>query len=236
MSLKNSRALTWLVAMMVVVVVSGCGESPDAQKKKQQAEVEKAVDEVSQVSGESEDDSATCGKLKSLLGALPQVTSMDGLSMSYRGCESPMTANLQFEDGGHGIYYTVSVLRTDMADLPGQGDHWQGLLDMNRQAIESLISTQKAMMAVGSKPVAKGAVDPLTDEERARLPRQVRLPNGAEATIYNESQDWTLVSLMKDRYVLRIDLLNYLDKLPDTDSAQAQLLSKVAEIDFSKLP
>lgn len=218
-----------------LVLVSGCDKAPDIKKVNQDAEVAKAVYEVAGVSGQSADEQTDCGKLSYLLSALPSVAEIDGLKESYRGCESPMTANLQFEDDDKAVYYTISVLQTEMADLPGQGDHWQGLLDMNRQAIESLIRTQEAMIEVGSKPVTSGAADPLTESERARLPRQVKLPNGADAMIYNEDEDWALVSLMKDRYALRVDLLNYTDKAPDSEAAEAALMSKVAEINFAVL-
>lgn len=232
---KHGVAISFIL-LASLSALSGCDNSPEHKQAQQDAEVEKMVDEVAGVSGESEDDSSACGKLAKLLAALPATQSMDGLDESYRGCESPMTANLQFEDDDKGIYYTVSVLKTELADLPGQGAHWQGLLDMNRQAIESLISTQKSMIEVGKKPVASNGTDPLSAEERARLPSQVKLPNGADATVYSEGEDWALVSLMKDRYVLRIDLFNYADQLPDTKSAESLLMAKVAEINFADLP
>ncbi|MBQ0754084.1 MAG: hypothetical protein KBT87_04785 [Gammaproteobacteria bacterium] len=218
-----------------LALVSGCDNGPDTKQTNQDAEVASAVDEVARVSGQSADEQLDCGKLSYLLSALPSAVKIDGLEEVYRGCESPMTANLQFEDDEKAVYYTISVLQTEMADLPGQGDHWQGLLDMNRQAIESLIRTQEAMIEVGNKPVTSGAADPLTESERARLPRQVTLPNGANAMIYNEDEDWALVSLMKDRYALRIDLLSYADMAPDSDAAEAALMSKVAEINFAVL-
>lgn len=218
-----------------LIFVSGCDNGPDTKQADQDAEVAKAVGEVAGVSGESADEQMDCGKLSYLLSALPSLTAIDGLEESYRGCESPMTANLQFEDDDKAVYYTISVLQTEMADLPGHGEHWQGLLDMNRQAIESLISTQEAMIEVGNKPVTSGAADPLSENERARLPRRVTLPNGADAMVYNEGEDWALVSLMKDRYALRIDLLNYIDVAPDGDAAESSLMSKVAEINFAGL-
>jgi|GEM_PF-3616600 len=222
-------------ALACTLVLSACDNSPEARQAKQDAEVAKLVSEVSAVAGASEDDSGACGKLAPLLGALPKAETMDGLGLSYRGCESPMTANLTYESEAEGIYYTVSVLRAEMADLPGENQHWQGLLDMNRQAIESLIATQRAMMDVGSKSVASGAADPLSAEERARLPRSVKLPNGADAVLYNEGDDWSLVSVMKDRYVLRIDLLNALGKAPDSAAAEKMLLAKAAEINYASL-
>lgn len=224
-----------IVAVVAAILLSGCDQSPDAKQAAQDAEVAKVVDAVADVAGDSEDDSGDCGKLSHLLGALPHADTMDGLTVSYRGCESPMTANLTYESEAEGIYYTVSVLKAEMADLPGESQHWQGLLDMNRQAIESLIATQKAMIEVGGKPVGASAVDPLTAEERARLPRLVTLPNGAEAMLYNEGEDWSLVSVMKDRYVLRIDLLNALNKAPDSATAQKLLLAKAAEINYASL-
>jgi len=232
----NSSSLVGVGLFLgAIALVSGCDNAPDTKQANQDAEVAKAVDEVAGVSGESADEQTDCGKLGYLLSALPSAAVIDGLEESYRGCESPMTANLQFEDDEKAVYYTISVLHTDMADLPGQGDHWQGLLDMNRQAIESLIRTQEAMIEVGNKSVTSGAADPLTESERARLPKVVKLPNGADAMIYNEEEDWALVSLMKDRYALRVDLLNYVDTAPDIETAEIALMSKVAEINFAAL-
>lgn len=238
---KRVGRLGLSVFFVALALVAGCdnapgdGNRPDTKQAAQDARVAEVVDEVASVSGESADEQADCGKLSYLLSALPSITKVDGLEESYRGCESPMTANLQFEDDDKAVYYTISILKKDMADLPGEGDHWQGLLDMNRQAIESLIRTQEMMIEVGNKAVTEGAADPLSASERARLPRQVQLPNGAEGTIYNEGDDWTLVSLVEDRYALRIDLLNYVDNAPDSEAAERALMARVAEINFARL-
>lgn len=234
MSIISNRHVFGVVLMAVAALnMSGCDNSPDVKQARQ--DVEAAVSEVAGISGESTDERKDCGKLSGLLMALPPVHMIDGLQESYRGCESPMTANLQFEEGGKGVHYSISVLNADMADLPGRGEQWQGLLDMNRQAIESLIKTQEVMIDVGSQPISEGVIDPLTEQERARLPRQVTLPNGASGMIYNEGEDWTLVSLMKDRYALRIDLLNYVPLVPSASEAEPMLMSKVAEINFAEL-
>ena len=232
-----SRGFSGALVLAVALAASGCDQAPeDKPVVEQQGDVEALVSEVAQVAGESEDDSAVCGRLATLLEALPQAAEMDGMAETYRGCESPMTANLQYESDQRAIIYTLSVLRAEQADLPGQGDTWQGLLDMNRQAIESLIATQQAMMDVGGKDVVKGAPDPLTEEERDRLPRTLVLPNGASATLFSDGSDWTLVSLMQDRYILRIDLLGYLSQAGDTDAAEKLAMARVADIDFARLP
>lgn len=231
------KGFAGVLVLATVLAASGCDQSPeDKPAVGQQGDVEALVSEVAQVAGESEDDSAVCGRLATLLDALPQAPQMDGLAETYRGCESPMTANLQYESEQRAIIYTLSVLHVEQADLPGQGDTWQGLLDMNRQAIESLIATQQAMMDVGGKDVAKGAPDPLTEEERDRLPRTLVLPNGASATLFNDGGDWTLVSVMQDRYILRIDLLGYLSQAGNTDAAEKLVMARVADIDFARLP
>ena len=224
-----------LVLAAAAVSLTGCDNSPESKQAKQDAEVAEVVQQVSAVAGKGEDGTGDCGKLASVLQALPAAESMDGLPVAYRGCESPMTANLVYENSDEGINYTVSVLDVTMADLPSGDQQWQGLLDMNRQAIESLIATQRAMMEVGSKPVASGAQDPLSEAERARLPRTVKLPNGAEGVLYNEDSDWSLVSIMKDRYVLRIDLLNAVGKAPDSITAERMLMAKAAEINYASL-
>lgn len=234
--MNKHTLLTLLTASCLVALLFGCDQSPAPAEPGNPQVVADAVDAVSAVAGESEDDSAICGKLEPLLSALPATNAVDGLAESYRGCESPMTANLQYEDAGRGIYYTISVLRAEQADLPAEGEHWQGLLDMNRQAIESLMATQQAMIEVGRKPVVAGAADPLSETERARLPREVVLPNGATGLMFNDGQDWTLVSLMKDRYILRVDLLNYMSQADNTDAAEALLMARVADIDFARLP
>lgn len=224
-----------LLAVAVTASLAGCDNSPDAKQAKQDAEVAEVVEQVSAVAGKGEDGSADCGKLASVLQALPSAESMDGMPVAYRGCESPMTANLIYESNSEGINFTVSVLDIKMADLPSSDAQWQGLLDMNRQAIESLIATQRAMIDVGNKPVASGAQDPLSEAERARLPKAVKLPNGAEGVLYNEDNDWSLVSIMKDRYVLRIDLLNAIGKVPDSTTAERMLMAKAAEINYASL-
>lgn len=232
-----SKGFSCALVLAALLAASGCDQPPeDKPVVGQQGDVEALVGEVAQVAGESEDESAICGRLATLLAALPTVGEMDGLTESYRGCESPMTANLQYEDDQRAIVYTLSVLRAEQADLPGQGDIWQGLLDMNRQAIESLIATQQAMIDVGGKNIAEGAPDPLTREERDRLPRQLVLPNGASATLFNDGKDWTLVSLMQDRYILRVDLLGYLPQADNTAAAEKLVMARVADIDFARLP
>ena len=231
------KTLSGVLVLTLLSVGSGCDQAPgDKPVLEQKDDVEALVNEVAQVAGESEDDSSVCGRLGALLQALPQTPEMDGLPETYRGCESPMTANLQYENEQRAIIYTLSVLRAEQADLPGEGDIWQGLLDMNRQAIESLITTQQAMIDVGGKTVAEGAPDPLTQEERDRLPRTLVLPNGAPATLFNEGEDWTLVSLMQDRYILRVDLLGYLPQADNSSAAEKLLMARVADIDFARLP
>jgi len=232
-----AKGFSGALVLAALLAASGCDQAPeDKPVVEQQGDVEALVSEVAEVAGESEDDSAVCGRLATLLAALPQASEMDGLAESYRGCESPMTANLQYEDDQRAIIYTLSVLRAEQADLPGQGDTWQGLLDMNRQAIESLIATQQAMIDVGGKNVSAGAPDPLTEEERDRLPRKLVLPNGASATLFNDGKDWTLVSLMQDRYILRVDLLGYLPQADNTGAAEKLVMARVADIDFARLP
>lgn len=231
MASRFTHVCAWVT---LAALVAGCDKAPE-QDEARQAAVDEAVSEVARVAGEDADESGDCGKLGYLLETLPGGETVDGLSRSYRGCESPMTANLQYEDEQRGIYYTISILDAEMADLPGQADAWQGLLDLNRQAIEGLINTQLDLIQVASQPMAPGAPHPLSDIERARLPREVKLPNGAQGVIYNEGEDWTLVSLIRDRYALRIDLLNAATQLADTTAAETALMARVADINFAGL-
>src|SRR5690606_898884 len=89
-----AKGFSGALVLAALLAASGCDQAPeDKPVVEQQGDVEALVSEVAQVAGESEDDSAVCGRLATLLAALPQASEMDGLAESYRGCESPMTAN-----------------------------------------------------------------------------------------------------------------------------------------------
>lgn len=201
-----------LSAVAVQPVAAGQAQLSSEERREQAAD---AVARSAQFAGEAADETGDCGGLAYLLKALPGSDSLLGMTESYRGCESPVTVNLQYESDSRELAYTLGIFDAALADLPEGSEYWQAILDVNRESMQSLMHARLKLAGNEQGSSEKGA-----------------LADGSEMVMFREGKDWVLVAVPGDRYALRIDLAG---AGADDAQARALLLEAAAALDMSVL-
>jgi hypothetical protein len=184
--------VSWLLALTLTLVASQqalAGDNAPGASSQEKAAAAEAVARSAEYAGQAADETDDCGGLAFLLEAVPAAHQLLGMDEVYRGCESPVTVNLQYAADAAQLSYTLGILDAQLAELPKGREYWQSILDVNRESVQSLISAQgKLAQAQQGKS------------------KRVTLSDGSTAVVFREGRDWALVAMPGDRYALRIDL------------------------------
>ncbi|MFN3712950.1 MAG: hypothetical protein ACK4SX_04755 [Alcanivoracaceae bacterium] len=200
---------TVLLCLAAAGILSGCDQSGPERAAAKTAPVDAST---------SMDESRECGQIAYLMAAFPTQNSVEGIAESYRGCDSQISAQLQYVDDDAQVVYSLSVLTPEQAGLSPDNGSWSELVQSNVLALSEIIATQRSP-ADGSE----------------RTSQDLLLPNGATGVIYHEAGEWSLVAILNDRHALRIDASK--DDWNGFDSEQALALMKslVGNVNFAGL-
>jgi hypothetical protein len=174
--------------------------------------------------------------LQKLMDALPAKPEIEGQKVSDRQCKSGMASVTYGTGEPVEIRFELSALKYEESDLEplGQKDG-QDLLDSLRKTMEAKIVVDEAHMKGAALTAGRPEVDVMTPAERARVPRQLTLPNGVKAMVSSsDSNGWELDSVMSDRQMLVISRIDN-RKENDTDEAAVALGKLAAEVQYDKL-
>ena len=217
-----NRSAWALLLGFTMVVVSGCDQPAKPVAK------ENLEDAVAVMSAESTDETSECGAIAYLADAMPADRTVQGFQEIYRGCDSPISAQLSYgSDEGGSIGYSLIVLSAEQAGL--EGDSWNELIGANRVAMESVIKSQKMAREVY---LSGGAG---SERDQRRMPEEITLPNGSRAMLFSESNDWVLLSLLNDRHALRIDISDMSWDGFTTEQAKEQVAGLVDKVKLDQL-
>jgi hypothetical protein len=200
---------TALLCLATAGILSACDQSGP----------ERAVAKTGAVDASaSMDESRECGQIAYLMAAFPAQNSVEGIAESYRGCDSQISAQLQYVDDDAQVVYSLSVLTPEQAGLSSDNGSWSELVQSNAQALGEIISVQRS-------PVDGGE----------RTSRDLLLPNGATGVVYHEAGEWSLVAILNDRHALRIDASKDSWNGYDAEQAVALMKSLVGNVNFAGL-
>jgi hypothetical protein len=213
----------WSLALGLTLVLTGGCDQP--QKPVAGKDVAEAV---AAMSAEAMDETGECGAIAYLTEAMPTDKTLQGFEETYRGCDSVISAQLSYAgDEGGSIGYSLIVLSAEQAGLQGGG--WGQLIDGNREGMETVIKSQKMVREVY---LSGGAVG---EQDMKRIPEEITLPNGAKAMLFNESNDWVLLSLLNDRHALRIDVSDMSWDGFTTEQAKEKIAGLISKVKLDRL-
>ena len=172
-------ARIWM--LLATLMLAACDNPDDASQapavQANDEQISEAVEEASRHSGEQADESADCGPLEWLLDRLPE--QVEGLSQTYRGCESPVTALVLFEDGKRSRMASITVLDPALAGLDDSGSgQWAQLLSDTRKGVLRAIAEQVPFTQVQD------------DEPQPTQPVQIVLEDGTGAILFSVDGVW----------------------------------------------
>lgn len=211
-----------LLLGLAMVSVVGCDQpsKPVAERN--------IEDAVAAMAAETTDETGECGAIAYLTEAMPTDKSLQGFPEIYRGCDSAISAQLSYaSDEGGSIGYSLIVLNADQAGL--EGASWNEMINGNRVGMETLIKSQKMVREVY---LSGGAG---SEQDLQRIPEEMTLPNGSEAMLFADGNDWVLLSLLNDRHALRIDISDMSWDGFSTAQAKEQVAGLVSKVKLDRL-
>jgi hypothetical protein len=199
--------LLWGLAL--AGLLSGCDQSGPERAVAKSGAVDLAA---------SMDESRECGQIAYLMTAFPAQSSVEGIAESYRGCDSQISAQLQYADDDAQVVYALSVLTPEQAGLPADTGSWSELVQSNARALTDIIASQRS-----------------AEDGTERTSQDLLLPNGATGVVYQEAGEWSLVAILNERHALRIDASKDSWNSYSLDQAVALMKSLVGNVNFAGL-
>lgn len=196
--------------LLLLAMLSACDTVEEPSQSDADASAEGAsaeqMDEARERAGEAADESADCGPIGWALEHLPK--EVDGLSETYRGCESPVTAMVVFEADGRTQMGSITVLDPDLAGLADSATgEWERLLDQTRSGVLRTILDQEPLLSAQD------------DEPDPDQPQQVPLGGDTTAVLFGEPGYWELIAMAGPDYAIKFVLED--DTVSTTDQARA---------------
>lgn len=219
----SMRFCYYLGASLVLASVVGCSDpQTGSQEEGASAMQATAVDAAavdasglgaSRMDGAAMDETAECGAIAYLFSALPTAATLESLEEVYRGCDSALTAQLQYGGDKGSIFYSLAVLKPELAGLPADNASWLEVTTSNRQAMEELMAQQQA--------------DPniLTLE----------LPQEGEGVLFKDAGDWTFAALIGDGHALRVEMSGEEWQQMSSEDAAQVMANLLKPIQFDQL-
>ena len=169
-------------------------------------------------------------QLQKLMDALPSKPEIDGLKIADRDCIEISASIIYGTDETGFITFALTPLKhSESTTGPLGAEAGQSLLDTLRRTTEIQIATSQNLIQV-----AAITTDPSLDTlQRAQLPREFTLPNGAKAMAGGDDSGGYMNSVMGDRHILAIGYNNI--RSNSTDEAVAVLTRLASEVHYDKL-
>ena len=179
------------IAVLSLLALAACGdaESPAESQTavvsddERSAQAAQAVKAVAESAGTATDESDDSGAIAGLLDALSE--SVNGMTTTYRGCESQVTAQVVFESNDKIITEAITVLDTSIAGVSDKGgDQWQEMVDETWASLEAVIGEQL------------GGPNPQT----------ISMANGETAVLFSEDGVWTVLAISDSDFGIQLTL------------------------------
>ena len=169
--------------------------------------------------------------LRPLLAALPADDAMLGERLHDRSCSTAQSASVRYGTGeARSVSFTLTAFRVADTNLAGgiiTEDNARKMLDTLRDTNASLLRVQGGMRQAAAVTQGRDP-DPMTPEERARLPRAVTLPGGGTGEVFFEPDRWRLLAIFGDHHSLDIEVENA--PWATTDAAYPQMVELAGRV------
>jgi len=181
----NMRFWHCLCFFVILGSAAGCSDSqPGSQASEEESSTYSVAIDGLLMDGAAMDETAECGAIAYLFSVLPTASTLESQEEVYRGCDSALTAQLQYAGVKGSIIYSLAVLKPELAGLPEDSASWLEVTSSNRQAMEELMAQQQAN--------ANAMV--------------MELPQEGEGVLFQDAGDWTFAALIGDGHALRIEV------------------------------
>lgn len=196
-----------LYVFVLALLLSACDQAPENQAEETAgaapgvmsaedlAVVEEAEEEAAMYAGEEADESADCGDIAWLLDHLPTSEELGGISRSYIGCESRVTAMVVFEEENRSIMASFTVLSPGLAGISGDAvNQWQAMLEQTRNAVMKEISEQLPWTQVDE------------DEREPVFPLLISLTEERDAILFLDEGSWEVLGMLDEDVAVKLRL------------------------------
>lgn len=183
--MKRRLAVLSLLALAACSDAESPADTPSTatSNEDRSAQAAQAVKAVAESAETATDESGDCGAIAGLLETLP--ASVDGMTTSYRGCESQVTAQVIFESDDKIITEAITVLDTSLAGVGDKGgDQWQEMVDETWAALEAVIGEQLG----------------------GPNPQVISMASGEKAVLFADDGGWTVLAISDSEFGIQLTL------------------------------